>query len=59
MDNLRAGVFTPISPVALLLGAVILGEPVTVGACWHRLALAGVVATVMDGARPAPPVGGS
>ncbi|HNZ95938.1 MAG: DMT family transporter [Acidobacteria bacterium] len=61
VDNLRAGVFTPISPVvALLLGAVILGEPVTVWSLLGTaLALAGVVATVMDGARPAPPVGGS
>ena len=46
--------------VALLLGAVILGEPVTVWSLLGTaLALAGVVATVMDGARPAPPVGGS
>ncbi|HSM52206.1 MAG TPA: DMT family transporter [Thermoanaerobaculia bacterium] len=61
VDNLRAGVFAPIVPiVALLLGVVFLGERVTpLSLFGTALALAGVVATVVGGARRAAPAAGA
>lgn len=61
VDNLRAGVFAPIVPiVALLLGVVFLGERVTpLSLFGTALALAGVVATVLGGARRAAPATGA